>query len=94
VENCFCICKQQCRLLRAQIGKNYPRCNSVTGSSDPSAQSLLLSHFWAWGIHWSSSQVNIPSGQTGVVSIQFFNKIFLLLQVFQFLEPFVLMVQN
>ena len=39
--------------------------HSVTVSSDPSAQSLLLSHFWAWGIHWSSSQVNIPSGQTG-----------------------------
>jgi hypothetical protein len=28
VGNCFCICKQPCCLLRAQIGKNYPRCNS------------------------------------------------------------------
>ena len=28
VRNCFCICKQPHRLLRAQIGKNYPRCNS------------------------------------------------------------------
>ena len=40
----------------------------------------------------------VPMGQMKqlhcVVSIQFFNKNFLLLQVFQFLEPFVLMVQN
>jgi hypothetical protein len=28
MENGFCICKQPCCLLRAQIGKNYPRCNS------------------------------------------------------------------
>ena len=28
MENCFCICKQPCCLLCAQIGKNYPRCNS------------------------------------------------------------------
>ena len=28
VENYFCTCKQPRRLLQAQIGKNYPRCNS------------------------------------------------------------------